>query len=518
MPQQRRYSAAAREEEGGAAQPPQDFPIHCLPRVLRREAEAIAEICRVPVGMAAPMVLATASAAIGRGLLVRSLRGHETPANLYFLVCKASGTGGSSAFGKATAPLYGLQALLRREFEENEKPGLEARKERIEAEINRIRGDMKKGDETEIGLGQLEENMKKAKRDLSEVEKQLHDPLLIASDATSEGMAHLLSLHGECLSHFDSDAADALGSILGRYQSGGHIADSLWLKSYTGEPVMTGRKVAQQTYLEKPCITLLFLVTGDKAEELYQTRRLLEGGLLPRMLVCDPKAKREPIPEATAGEVAQMPSDVTQPYEAAIWAVAKAYRLSGGEKGEPLLIEMEQAAREVFARDHNRTCQAVNPEAEEDAFDARDTENGIRLGLVLHTFRHLEIRHEGGAKYQVETLKGHETAMEEATARDALEIRDWFRTHQRNFLEPRKVAVDDERFDKLKSLLHDLPNGATLRDLYRGGRIAKDKADAERLVSVWIEEGRLRSEEKKPTGAGRPTTIYFAAKRANGQR
>jgi len=466
--------------------------------------------------MAAPMVLATASAAIGRGLLVRSLNGHETPANLYFLVCKASGTGGSSAFGKATAPLAGLQALLRREFEENEKPRLEAREERIKAEIERIRSAMKKADENEIG--QLEEDMKKAKRDLSEVEKQLHDPLLIASDATSEGMSNLLSIHGQCLSHFDSDAADALGSILGRYQSSGHVSDSLWLKSFTMEPVTIVRRGAKTLYLDQPCISLLFLVTGDKAEELYQTRRLVEGGLLPRMLVCDPKAKREPIPEATAGEVAQMPSDVTQPYEAAIWAVAKAYRLSGGEEAEPLLVEMEQAARTVFARDFNRTCQAVNPEAEEDAFDARDTENGIRLGLVLHTFRHLEIRHEGGATYHVETIKGHKTAMEESTARDALEIRDWFRTHQRAFLEPRKVAVDDERFDKLKNLLHDLPNGATLRDLYRGRRIADDKADAERLVQVWIDEGRLRSEVKKPDGAGRPTTIYFAAKRANGQR
>lgn len=516
MTQQRRYSAAEREEEGGAAQPPPDFPIHCLPKVLRREAEAIAEICRVPVGMAAPMVLATASAAIGSGLKVRSLNGHETPANLYFLVCKASGTGGSSAFGKATAPLTGLQALLRREFEEDEKPRLEAREERVKAEIERLRSAMKKADENEIG--QLEEDMKKAKRDLSEVEKQLHDPLLIASDATSEGMSHLLSIHGQCLSHFDSDAADALGSILGRYQDSRHISDSLWLKSFTMEPVTIVRKGSKTLYLDQPCISLLFLVTGDKAEELYQTRRLLEGGLLPRMLVCDPKAKREPIPEATAGEVAQMPSEVTQPYEAAIWAIAKAYRLSGGEEAEPLLIEMEQAARAVFARDFNRTCQAVNPEAEEDAFDARDTENGIRLGLVLHTFRHLEIRHEGGAKYQVETIKGHETAVEESTARDALEIRDWFRAHQRAFLEPRKVAVDDERWEKLKNFLHDMPNGATLRDLVRGGRIAKDKADAERLVSVWIEEGRLRSEEKKPTGAGRPTTVYFAAKRPNGQR
>jgi hypothetical protein len=506
------YRASEREEEAGAVPAPAEFPINCLPLVLRRHAEAIAEVCRVPVAMSAPMVLATASAAIGRGLLVRSLNGHETPANLFFLICKASGSGGSSAFGKATAPLMGLQALLRREFDENEKPRLEARWERIKAEMERLRGAMKKAEEAEIG--QLEEDMRKAKRDLADVEKELNDPLLVASDATSEGMSHLLSIHDQCLSHFDSDAADALGSILGRYQESGHVADSLWLKSFTMEPVTIVRKGAKTIYLERPCISLLFVVTGDKAEELYQKRRLVEGGLLPRMLVCDPKAKREPIPEETAGKVAQIAADVSQPYEAAVWAVARAYRLSGGEEGESYVIDMEEAARAVYARDYNRTCRSINPEAAEDAFDARDTENGIRLGLVLHAFRHLEIRHESGGHYTVARVAGHETALEEATARDALEIRDWFRAHQRAFLEPRKVAQEDERWAKMKNLLHDLPNGARHRDMYRGHRIADDKADAERLTTLWIEEGRLREVDVKHPKGGRPTTAYVLAKRS----
>ena len=107
----------------------------------------------------------------------------------------------------------------------------------------------------------------------------------------------------------------------------------------------------------------------------------------------------------------------------------------------------------------------------------------------------------------------HPVVME---ARAGIEPANGFRTHQRAFLEPRKIAVDDERWDKLKNLLHDLPNWATLRDLYYGKRIADDKADADRPVQVWFEEGRLRSEERKPTGAGRPATVYFAARRANG--
>ena len=42
----------------------------------------------------------------------------------------------------------------------------------------------------------------------------------------------MLSEQGETLAHIDSDAADALGIIVGtRYGSGKHSQESLWLKA-----------------------------------------------------------------------------------------------------------------------------------------------------------------------------------------------------------------------------------------------------------------------------------------------
>ena len=52
-----------------------EFPVECLPPILEREARAISELCGVPLAMSAPMVLAMASASIGKGLRVRSLPG-----------------------------------------------------------------------------------------------------------------------------------------------------------------------------------------------------------------------------------------------------------------------------------------------------------------------------------------------------------------------------------------------------------------------------------------------------------
>jgi hypothetical protein len=136
-------TSAEREREAEERLP--EFPVECLPPILERQARAISELCGVPPGMAAPMVLGTGSIAIGRGLLVRSLPGRTTPANLFVLVCKTSGSGGSLTFKHATAPLVGMQMTLRREFEEKEKPRLEAQLADVSAQIEKLKKELKDG-------------------------------------------------------------------------------------------------------------------------------------------------------------------------------------------------------------------------------------------------------------------------------------------------------------------------------------------------------------------------------------
>lgn len=517
----RTYSAAERADLTSAAttdpapsreETIADFPIDALPPVLAAQARAIAEVCRVPLGMSAPMVLATASASLGRGLRVRSLPGLTTPANLYVLVCKTSGSGGSVSFKHATAPLYGIQKTLRREFETTQKPHLDAEHADLSQRIDELKRSLKgaTGDDREHTIAELGAR----NADLAALEKRRDGRLLLVSDVTSEGLGVFLAKHNETLAHFDADAADALGTILGRYSDREHTSDTLWLKSYTGEPHIVFRKNSEPIHLDAPCLAVLFVATPDKVQELFRNARLTAGGLLPRFLACDPGARPMPLDASAADAPHTLPTDAAQPYEAAIFAAVNRYHFAPADAPTDEIDAMREA-REVMREDWNRFCAASGDG--DSPFEARHTENAIRLALVLHTFRRVTITQRGAGTYGA-AFDAHEHALDVETMRDAVRIRDWFTAHQSALRAPQRVAVDDAAWERAEKLMRDRSPqiGITARDLYTGHRVCRDAANAARLLAQWCAEGRVLSFERKPEGAGRPTTAYRIAKAPRG--
>ena len=159
-------------------------------------------------------------------------------------MCKTSGSGGSLTFKHATAPLVGMQKTLRKEFEEKEKPGIDAERIAINAQIEGLKtkarktGDADEREEIIMNIAELNEK-------LAQIEKRT-GTLLYVTDVTSEALAELLAAHDETLAHIDSDAADALGIIMGtRYGDGRHTQESLWLKGYSGEPTVISAQKRQ---------------------------------------------------------------------------------------------------------------------------------------------------------------------------------------------------------------------------------------------------------------------------------
>ncbi|MGI8482436.1 MAG: DUF3987 domain-containing protein [Chthoniobacterales bacterium] len=493
-----------------------DFPAECLPPILESQASGIVELCGTPLSMTAPMVLGTASISIGKGLRVRSLPGRVTPANLYILVCKTSGSGGSLTFKHATAPLVGMQQTLRRQFEQREKPRIDAEHAALSSKIEELKRRSKRAEAEE--REQIVEELAQLNEKLADIEKRV-GALLYVTDVTPEKLAEMLSEQGETLAHIDSDAADALGIITGtRYGDGKHTQETVWLKSYTGEATVVFRKNAKQfgkpIHLTAPCLAVLFVATPDKVQELFRTSRLTSGGLLPRFLVCDPRARPVPMDVNVLDVAHILPSDVSQPYESAMFAAIHRYRFSDGD--DPDEIDMTPAARRLLFEDWNRFCKLSNV-TEDSPFEARHTENAIRIALVLHVYRHVEMKQSGQATYNAR-MRAHEHPLDEQTWRDALAIRDWFTLHQEALRTPQRAAVDDDAWNKAEGMLRDRAAnvGITARDLYNGWRVCRDAAAAERLLTLWVSEGRLTSFERKPEGAGRPTTAYRLARVGRG--
>lgn len=517
----RKYSAAQRAElaqTGEDSTPEQtpapdperipDFPVECLPPILAKMAVGIADVTGTPLAMGAPMVLATASASIGRGLQVRSIKDHITRANLFICVCKTSGSGGSTAFRLATAPLYGRDAAERRKFEATHKPRLDAERDGITQQIDALRRELKEatGDDRENTIAALAAR----NAEMVELAKRSAGMMLLVSDVTSEALGSYLAKHGECLSHFDPDAADALGTILGRYGDRDHTNETLWLKGYTGEPHIVHRRHSDPIHLEAPCIAVLFVATPDKVHGLFSTKRLTDGGLLPRFLMCDPRARPQPISEDAATISRPLTSAVSQPYESAVFAILERSRFSAND--EPDIIDATPEARQVFAADWNRFCAGASDGAES-PFDARHTEALIRLALVLHAFRHITIEQCGPGTYGA-TVHGHEYLLDAQTAHDALAIRDWFNAHQRAFLTPQRVAASDSAWEKAEALMKKAGHhvGVTAKTLYDGGRVCHGAEAAKELLAQWESEGRIESFTREHKGAGRPATAYRLTK------
>ena len=486
------------------AEPPVDlFPVEALPGVLRKMAEAIADVGGVPVAMSAPLVLAAASAAVGRGVRVKSLMGRETRASLYLIMGKQSGSGGSGAYRLAMAPLAGFQAAERRAFENGIKPAIEAELEgvKIDYEIARTALKQLKGEHGD-SRASIIEKLKTARRRTVELEKELHGPLYLADDSTPEGMSNALSLHGETLAHFDSDAGAAIASVLGKYSDGESSTESLWLKAFDGEPITIVRKNTGVINLEAPCLAVCWVCTPAKVRDLFQNERLCESGLLPRFLVVDPKARAMEISEDRAGEARAIPSGVGQPYEAAIFRALREYRLDAN--AEPYLIEMTKEARVAFVGDYNAVLRRA--EHKPDPFQSRLTEQAIRLALLFHLYEHCTIEARGPGTFGAD-MTGHEHSLSVGAARAGLIVRDWFERRQAEFLGARREHAKEAGWEKARGLMLKRPDGITARDIYSGRVIAANKAEADAMLAGWSEEGRVIAVLPKKGTAGRKGNV-----------
>jgi hypothetical protein len=449
--------------------------------------------------------LATASACLGNGLKVHAVPGRVTPPNIYLLVVKNSGAGGSTAYAHAIAPLRGFQTAEMKFYDSETRPRLERRKATIQSDIQRKvkeRGEAIKGGESGKAR-ELEEELDELNVEIAAVEAQLVPPFYIQQDVTPERLAGIMEGRGEVMAHFDPDGSDTIAGILGiRYGKGDHASDTLHLKSYTGEPLDisrqgSGKGNSSNVRLEAPCLACLFVVTPDVAKKLTGNERMREGGLLPRFLVSVSHARPQPWDDSAR----EIPSGVARDYARAAFAMLSNYRNKGLGELSPLDVEPE--ARAVFAEHYRGFCERY--EADSAAFEARHTENAIRIALVLHAWGSITLSKQG----EPANVFAHERALSEQTARDGLRLLEWFTIHQRGLLAPHREAARESKWEKIVAMCKR-KGGAISRSDVTEARLAADATEAEQLLEGWVTAARLVKEEPEATGkGGRPRVARY---------
>ena len=478
------------------------FPADVLPPILRKITEAISETTGTPLDLAGPCVLATASACLGSGLKVRSAPGRFTGPNIYLLVVKPSGAGGSTAYHHASAPLRGFQAAEMKIYDAETRPKLERRKATIQSDIQRKVKEraeaLKEGNQGHAR--EVEEELDGLNVEMAAAEALLVPPYYFVGDVTPERMAGIMEGRGGVMAHFDPDGSDSIAGILGiRYGKGDHASDTLHLKSYTGESVSisrqgSGKGNSSNVFLESPCLACLFVVTPDVAKKLTGNERMRVGGLLPRFLLSVSNAR----PQPWADEARDIPLGVAADYERAAFAMLNNYRNKA--LGELPPLDMEPVARAVFAEHWRGFCDRY--EADSAAFEARHTENAIRLALVLHAWQCVTLSEPAD-------VFAHERPLSEQTARDGVRLLEWFTMHQKGLLAPHREAARESKWEKVVAMCKR-KGGAISRSDVTEARLAADATEAEQLLEGWVTAARLVNEEPEATGTGgRPRVARY---------
>jgi Protein of unknown function (DUF3987) len=464
---------------------PDLFPVHLLPDTAANFARETARVLNIPVTLPAVGVLAAGSAALGRGLELRTGADDFVYGNLYLLGAAKSGTAKSRTVKRTAAPLVEFEKNQRDFWREDTAPRARARKRILDADIKRIEKELSKKN-AGIDRSTLHQQLKEIEAKLAEVEAELWMPQYIVEDCTVESLAPALAQNNEEIHSLSADAGKVVQNLFGRYNKEGEIEDNFYLKAFSGDHHVVNRNARGRITLYQPTMSIFWLVQPDIVyDKIFRNKRLLVGGLLARMLSFDSLIEPQEIPET----VAQMGSQIKQAYHDLITGLMHAYlRLN-----KSFQIPESRTALEIFRRYHNDLVPDRRASlADINAVVARWHELAMHMAIVLHA-----LIHGPDAHLQPISLE---------TAQNATEIIKWFGRQELRLLAPSREAHKQERLERLIRIIttHYDNNVATLRDLSR--RHGFERAELVDLANIFPHKIAIEP-DKKQAGPGRPSEV-----------
>jgi hypothetical protein len=478
----------------GVGQAPGEYPVECLPPVVRDLSLAVSTSLGVPACLPSSCALAAVSACLGKGLEVQSSAGRRTRGNLFFFASAPSGLGKSETHRVVMRPLLDLQRREIDVWERELRPRALAAKEFIGVQLASIKTSIKGIDPS--SLREVGEQMAKLVVMKEECEAALVEPSVICEDVTSERLAVLLVDNNETLFSASPDAGAPLANLLGRYRRGGGTDESLFLRAFSGDPVHVDRVSRRGVKLDSPCLSLLWLMQPARLDELYDQRSLADDGLLARVLPC-----RSTDNVSFSGESpgSAIPTEVARRWEDVINGLFGEFHHPANS---PVVLVPSLEATAVLAAYGEQVSRLRQQNPGVEVFAARWLELAWRLGVVLHAGTY-------GAASPEHPLGGD-------TARAAVQLIAWHVAEQLALLDTardeRQMGLED-RVIRLLQSLRGRPwprNSVCARDLHRR-RIVKLGTEAHRLLARMEADGLLCGTDQRPARGGHTVRYYREA-------
>jgi hypothetical protein len=277
----------------------------------------------------------------------------------------------------------------------------------------------------------------------------------------------LCAAKNECLASLSPEARGAMDVLAGRYRDG--LSDeSIYLSGYTGEPAKVHRKTSRPVLLNRPCLTILWMMQPDKLREVMKKPTLTESGFFPRFLICDTKAEpqREPETRPTISE------ETREAWADLLETLVRNFRNADTSS----TITPSPEAAEVLRAYYNETVPKRSSGGKYHdiaSYAARWAEQAWRLSVVLHAAEH------GANAPQME--------LSEDTARRATTFARWFAIEQLAILDQGRKERSFSRLQKLLVALRAYPGQqAYMRELQRRHNL--DRCEVETAMREFPEE------------------------------
>ena len=279
-------------DESLFSEPPipfEDFPMSkmdltLLPPPLYDFVVGVADSLQVPIELPFINSVGVMSAAIQGKAQIVIREGYVEPLNIYAITALPSGERKSPTVLLCKQPLHEWEDEDLSEVLANRQE-IESKRKSLEKVIECRRAKLASIKSKDLVCQEIQA--------ILQLEKELPNipekPRIFIDDATPEAVAAVLAKQGERIAIIEAEGG-ILDLLAGRYAKGMPNID-LFLKAWSGEPVVVDRQKNGCTHLRSPSITMILSPQPSVIRKLAKTAEFRSRGLLARFLYLLPKSR-----------------------------------------------------------------------------------------------------------------------------------------------------------------------------------------------------------------------------------